>query len=412
MKAVRRSAGACLALVFFVGACLVGVRTVLDHRAVPALAPGEPVVFLGVGVGQGSSQGEVERQSQALGQGQGQEPWVSAAAAVLIEASTGTVLFGRNADQTRDPASITKVMTAIIAIERGDLADVVTVSARAAAVPGSTLGLRAGEQIKLEELIRATMLRSGNDGATAIAEHIGGTVEQFVDMMNARARSMGLTRTRFANPHGLTAPGHYRTARDIARMCAYGLSIPKFAEIVGCTELWATRIDGDQVKGATLVHNTNRLLWSYQGADGVKTGTTSAAGHCLAASATRDGLQLIAVVLKSGARFRDAAALLDYGFNNFRRHDIALAGHEVASALVERGVVPSVGLATAGPVRAVVRVSEAGRLRTVVDCPARPQAPVRTGQHLGWLRVFVDDEEVEAYPLYATADVGRRWGLW
>ena len=412
MKAVRRSAGACLALVFFVGACLVGVRTVLDHRAVPALAPGEPVVFLGVGVGQGSSQGEVERQSQALGQGQGQEPWVSAAAAVLIEASTGTVLFGRNADQTRDPASITKVMTAIIAIERGDLADVVTVSARAAAVPGSTLGLRAGEQIKLEELIRATMLRSGNDGATAIAEHIGGTVEQFVDMMNARARSMGLTRTRFANPHGLTAPGHYSTARDIARMCAYGLSIPKFAEIVGCTravgheDRWGSserRDPGAQHQQAAV---------ELSGADGVKTGTTSAAGHCLAASATRDGLQLIAVVLKSGARFRDAAALLDYGFNNFRRHDIALAGHEVASALVERGVVPSVGLATASTVRAVVRVSEAGRLRTVVDCPARPQAPVRTGQHLGWLRVFVDDEEVEAYPLYATADVGRRWGLW
>lgn len=399
LKAKLRRALGCLVVLFVSGAVLTCVGTIVERvRAMPAMAPAwmspqaqaSAIVILGDGAG----------------------PSVTAAAAVLMEARTGVVLFGKNADQRREPASITKVMTAIVALERGDLADIVTVSSRAASVAGSSLGLRAGQQMKLEELVRATMLRSGNDGATAIAEHIGGSVEQFVAMMNTRARTMGLSGTRFANPHGLSAPGHYTTARDIGAMCARGLAMPKFADIVGSTELWSSKLVGDEVVGSTLVYNTNRLLWSYQGADGVKTGTTSAAGHCLAASATRDGLQLIAVVLKSGARFNDSARLLDYGFQNFVRHDIADAGQEVAAALVSRGVAASVGMAPAGAVHAVVRTAALGQLTTVIDCPERPQAPVLAGQRLGWLRVLVGPDEVEAYPLYATNGVRRRWALW
>lgn len=418
------------------GTILTCVGTVEEHlRALPAMAPAPVSVSSMSSTGaapaavpvsmplsaQLSPAGEATWVAAVAGSAQasaimildgGGGPSVSAAAAVLMEARTGALLFGKNADQRREPASITKVMTAIVALERGNLADTVTVSSRAASVAGSSLGLRTGQQMKLEELIRAMMLRSGNDGATAIAEHIGGSVEQFVAMMNARAKSMGLTGTRFANPHGLSATGHYTTARDIAVMCARGLAMPKFADIVGSTELWSSKLRGDEVVGSSVVYNTNKLLWSYQGADGVKTGTTTAAGHCLAASATRDGLQLIAVVLKSGARFNDAARLLDYGFNSFVRLDIADAGQEVAAVLVDSGVSPSVGMAPAGAVQAVVSSSAVGRLNTVIDCPGRPRAPVWAGQRLGWLRVFAGETEIAAYPLYATESVRSRWALW
>lgn len=406
------------------GAILTCAGTVLEHvRALPAMVPasssaaasapayGHSQEALAVVTALAALPGS-EQASAIVILGDGGGPSVTAAAAALMEARTGALLFGKNADQRREPASITKVMTAIVALERGNLADTVTVSSRAASVAGSSLGLRAGQQMKLEELIRAMMLRSGNDGATAIAEHIGGSVEQFVAMMNARAKTMGLTGTRFANPHGLSAPGHYTTARDIATMCARGLAMPKFADIVGSTELWSSKLQGDEVVGSSIVYNTNKLLWSYQGADGVKTGTTSAAGHCLAASATRDGLQLIAVVLKSGARFNDAARLLDYGFSNFVRRDIAGAGQQVAAALVDRGVASTVGMAPAAAVQVVIGSAALGQLTTVIDCPARPRAPIWAGQRLGWLRVFIGGDEVEAYPLYATENVRSRWALW
>lgn len=324
-------------------------------------------------------------------------PNVAARAAILVEAATGTILFARNEHEAREPASITKIMTAIVAIERGDLADVVQISREAARVPGSSLGLTAGQRYKLEELIRATMLRSGNDGATAVAEHVGGTVAGFVELMNARAASMGLKRTHFVNPHGLSAPGHYSTAYDIALMCIWGFRLRKFADIVGCPELWSSQLAGGK---AQLTYSTNRLLWSVAGADGVKTGTTSRAGHCLAASATRDGLQFIAVVLRSNARFHDASALLEYGFANFVRADLAKAGQPVADALAGPRGRSTVGLATARDVCVVVRCDEVDALSTRVEVPERLQAKARVGQHAGWLRVFYGDEELQAYPLY------------
>lgn len=392
MDVRSKSAGAGLALIFIMGAIITvfgTIRFAYEHQLQAVSGGSFAISFIG---------------------GQ-HEPSITARAAVLVEANTGTVLFGKNQHEVRELASITKVMTAIVALERGDLADTVTVSRRAAQVPGSSLGLAPGQQLKLEELIRGMMLRSGNDGATAIAEHIGGSVEAFVGLMNARARSMGLRNTRFANPHGLSAPGHYSTAHDIAVMCMRGLAVPKFAQIVGCTELWASQLEGESVKGSTLVYNTNKLLWSYEGADGVKTGTTTAAGHCLAASASRDGLQFISVVLKSSSRFRDSAVLLDYGFNNFKRKDIAEAGEEIACALVDGGATPTVGMATAQTVQVVVRANQEDMLKAVVDCPDKPQAPVRVGQHLGWLRLVQGEEELQAFPLFAMDNVKPKWGF-
>jgi D-alanyl-D-alanine carboxypeptidase (penicillin-binding protein 5/6) len=332
-------------------------------------------------------------------------PNVSARAAILVEASTGTILYARNEHEIREPASITKIMTAIVAIERGDLADIVKISAGAARVGGSSLGLAAGQRYKLEELIRATMLRSGNDGATAVAEHVGGSVAGFVELMNARAASMGLKHTRFANPHGLSAPGHHSTAYDIALMCVWGFRLRKFADIVGCPELWSSPLAGGQGR---LAYNTNRLLWSLAGADGVKTGTTTRAGHCLAASATRDGLQFIAVVLRSGARFHDASALLEYGFANFVRVDMAKAGQPVADALAGPRGAATAGLATARDVSVVVRRDELDQLDAQVIVAERLKAKTKAGKHSGWLRVLFDDEEVGAYPLYTVEGPKKR----
>ena len=332
-------------------------------------------------------------------------PNVSARAAILVEASTGTILYARNEHEIREPASITKIMTAIVAIERGDLADIVQVSASAARVGGSSLGLAAGSRYKLEELIRATMLRSGNDGATAVAEHVGGSTAGFVELMNARAASMGLKRTRFANPHGLSAPGHYSTAYDIALMCIWGFRLRKFADIVGCPELWSSPLAGGQPR---LAYSTNRLLWSLAGADGVKTGTTTRAGHCLAASATRDGLQFIAVVLRSGARFHDASALLEYGFANFVRVDVARVGEPVADGLAGRRGATTAGLATARDVSVVVKRVEVDHLSARVIVAERLKANTRAGAHAGWLRVLFDEEEVGAYPLYTVEGPKKR----
>jgi D-alanyl-D-alanine carboxypeptidase (penicillin-binding protein 5/6) len=322
-----------------------------------------------------------------------------------VEAKTGTILYAKNEHQLREPASITKVMTSLVAIERADLADVVSVSANAARVGGSSLYLKAGDVYKLEELIRATMLRSGNDGATAIAEHVGGSVSDFVSLMNTRAHSMGLKKTRFVNPHGLTAPGHYSTAYDIALMCMVALANPKFADIVSTAEHWASTIDDDR---ARVVYNTNRLLWSFAGADGIKTGTTSRAGHCLAASATRDGLQFIAVVLRSGARWHDAAVLLEYGFQNFTRVTLARRGEAVAEALVAHLRQPYAEIGPLRDVDIVLRKDEVEKVTTHVDVPARLRATVPCGRMAGHLRIFYDGEEVSSYPLYVFRSVSRR----
>jgi D-alanyl-D-alanine carboxypeptidase (penicillin-binding protein 5/6) len=335
-------------------------------------------------------------------------PAVTARAAILIEASTGTILYAKNEHERREQASITKAMTAIVAIERADLADTVRVSADAARVPGSTLNLSPGQEYKLEELLRATMLRSGNDGATAVAEHIGGSVERFVDLMNTRAATMGLKNTHFANPHGLSAPGHYSTAYDIALMCIWGFRLPKFADIVGCPELWTSSVETGRTK---LVYSTNKLLWSLSGADGVKTGTTSKAGHCLAASATRDGLQFIAVVLRSGARFRDAANLLEYGFSTFTRVKAAEAGVAVGEALVRGGADRTVGLATAKDIDVVVRVDEVPGVSVIISVPESLEAPVCAGDGVGWMDVLYEGNLISRQQLYAVDDV-RKKSIW
>lgn len=234
----------------------------------------------------------------------GQRPDLSAKAALLVDVDSQTILYEKEARRRLPPASTTKIMTAILALEKGKLNDRVTVPANLQ-VEGSLMGLQPGETLTLEELLYGLLLPSGNDAALVIAQHIGGSVEAFVAAMNAKAQALGLTDTHFENPNGLDGPNHYSSARDLWLLASYALRNPVFAKIV------STRTA--TVAGRELV-NRNELLSSYPDADGVKTGTTDLAGECLVASVQRGGHRALVVILGSQDRYADARALLDYYF--------------------------------------------------------------------------------------------------
>ena len=236
-----------------------------------------------------------------------QMPPITAQAALLADAQTGEILLSRNADQPLPPASTTKIMTALLVLERARPDEIVTVPS-SALIGDATMGLRVGEQLTVEELLYGMLLASGNDAAITLAEHVGGSIEGFVDLMNQRAAEMNLKETHFVNPHGLDAPGHVSSAVDLLAMTRAGLSHELFARIVATPQA--------RVAGRLLV-NRNELLTTYPGADGVKTGTTDAAGQCLVASATREGHRAIAIVLGSQDRFADSRILLDHYFTYF-----------------------------------------------------------------------------------------------
>jgi D-alanyl-D-alanine carboxypeptidase (penicillin-binding protein 5/6) len=268
-------------------------------------------------------------------------PRVSAAAAILMDWRTGQVLYAKDAYQPRAPASTTKILTALVAIESGGLGETVRVSPRAASTPGSSMGLAAGQEVTLGDLLWGMLLRSGNDACVAAAEHIAGTEGAFVEMANRRAAALGARQTHFRNAHGISVRNHYTTAFDLALMARYALGIPVFEVIVRTRE---TTLPMDGGQWAMHLRNTNSLLWTFAGADGVKTGTTSVAGMCLVASATRDGRRLLSVVLNSGDRYRDTAVLLDWGFRNYGTVCLARSGRVLATVRVRGGVNSEVGL--------------------------------------------------------------------
>jgi D-alanyl-D-alanine carboxypeptidase (penicillin-binding protein 5/6) len=333
-------------------------------------------------------------------------PYVTARSAVLIEATTGTVVYGKNERMRMHPASTTKIMTALLAIELGDTESTVLVSGKAAGIVGSSLWLRKGQKMKLGDLIRGTMLKSGNDGCVAIAEHIAGSEKDFVRMMNVKARKLGAMNTRFANPHGLTEPNHYSTAFDLALMARYGLKYPLFADIVSTREAEVTLTQGESEEKRKLA-NTNWLLWSFEGADGVKTGTTAAAGYCLVASATRNGVQFISVVLDSDARWSDSARLLSYGFDKFHVMTFAEKGRTLTKIRVEGGMEPEVGVMPEDDMRIIVprALSHLIEERIILDEPLI--APVGSGQTIGRLAIVFDKEELARVNLVAETSVAK-----
>ena len=329
---------------------------------------------------------------------------MQAEAALLMEVSTGSVLYAKNEHQLRAPASTTKVVTALLALESGRLSDRVRVSRRAAGTTGSSAGLATGEVLTLEELLYALMLPSGNDAAVAVAEHLAGSVEAFAAWMTRRARELGAYNSRFENPHGLDSPGHYSTAYDLALFARTAMQFPTFARIVGQKAY-------TDLAGRRTWHNTNRLLWSFEGATGVKTGTTSRAGYCLVAAANREGMSVIAVVLGSADRWGDAARLLEYGLSAFALVELARRDTEVATLPVAGARVPTRVLA-AERLAIVVPVRQGTDVRGVVELRSLP-APLRAGQPAGRLIGYLGNRAFGSVPLVvAEAVPARPWWQW
>jgi D-alanyl-D-alanine carboxypeptidase (penicillin-binding protein 5/6) len=331
-------------------------------------------------------------------------PGVSSGAAVLMDWKTGRVLYQKDAYTRRAPASTTKVLTAILALERGKLTDQVKVSKRAAYTVGSSMYIKPGEVYSLHDLLYGLLLRSGNDAATAIAEHIAGSVENFAVLMNQKAKELGAVNSQFANPHGLTDSRHYSTAYDLALITRHALQNETFRTIVAIRE---TPLTFEYLHRDVVLHNTNRLLRMMPDADGVKTGTTAAAGACLIASATRDDQKLVAVVLRAGNRWNDAAKLLEWGFTNFRLATLGEPGEVLVEAPVAGGRQLAVPLGLAGELTAVVPRSAQGLPKLDIQVQSGIAAPIKRGQPLGRAAVVEDGKVVTETLLTATADVPK-----
>jgi serine-type D-Ala-D-Ala carboxypeptidase (penicillin-binding protein 5/6) len=312
------------------------------------------------------------------GFGRPSPPLTTAAAWILYDATVGVVLAELNADAQRAPASITKIMTALLAIENGDLDELVTVSARAAATGEREIDLVPGEQVTLGALVKAAMVHSANDASTAIAEHLGGSVSGFAEMMNARAAELGMTTTNFVNPHGLDAPGHLTTARDMLRLANAAMENPVFRDIARA-RLMTFPVAPDESRRIGM--STNLLLEDYDGANGIKTGFTNRALLTFVASAERDGRQLIAVILGTEARrshFDVARTLFDYGFDDLRVYG-AVGGLAYRSKRLR--VEPDPMTAT-GAIEAHVHLAGEGLFaripRRPADLPDLPPPPAET----------------------------------
>ena len=267
----------------------------------------------------------------------------SASSAILMEAESGRVLYEQNAHEERLIASITKLMTALVALESGhDLEETVTVGEACTRAEGSSLYLRPGEEISLKGLLYGVMLRSGNDAALAVAEHCGGSVEEFVGRMNEKAAQLGMVNSHFANPNGLNAEGHYSSAYDMALLARACLENEALAEIAATK---SATVDG------RVLTNHNKLLWQYEGCIGLKTGYTEKAGRTLVSAARRGGMTLIAVTLNDPDDWRDHTALLDYGFSTYAAVTLTEEGKAVARRPVSGSLVPFVEIQAAETVR-------------------------------------------------------------
>ncbi|SDC01254.1 MULTISPECIES: D-alanyl-D-alanine carboxypeptidase family protein [unclassified Candidatus Frackibacter] len=326
------------------------------------------------------------------------KPSVTARAAILIDAETGEILYAKNPHVKRSPASTTKIMTAILAIENGNLDDKVKVSRRAAYEGGSSIWLAEGEVLTLEELLYGLLLNSGNDAAVAIAEHIGGSVEEFAQMMNRKAREIGALDTSFQNPNGLPQKGHLTTAYDLAMIARYALQNKTFAKIVDTTR--KTISWGSHEYGRSLL-NTNRLLRRFDEVDGVKTGYTDAAGRCLVSSMTREGRQVISVVLKSGQMWHDSIKLLNYGFDNFNRIQLAAKDEVIYSARLEALENQRLEMVASQEFATVASEGKEIKVRKEIIIKDNLKLPIAKKEQIGKVTFYVDDELKGTIPLLA-----------
>ncbi|MGL4362670.1 MAG: D-alanyl-D-alanine carboxypeptidase family protein [Cellulosilyticaceae bacterium] len=335
---------------------------------------------------------------------------------VLMEAKSGQILLEKNKEEVYPPASITKVMTILLAYEAIDAGkiqwdDMVTVSEHAASMGGSQIFMEAGEKQTVRDLVKAISIASANDAAVAMAEYIGGSEAQFVDLMNKRAKELGMENTVFKNACGLHIDGHVSTAEDIAIMSRE--LITKYPEISKTATTWMDTITHRTRKGESEfgLTNTNKMIKWYNGVTGLKTGYTPEAKHCVSATASRDNVDLIAVIMGAQdgkIRFKEASELLDYGFANFSIQKGPQVGEVLAQTKVVKGDANSVDLTIENSMTFVVpKSSDIKELTYTIKCEDSIKAPVYRGQKIGVVTYKLNEEEVGEADLVASKDVGK-----
>ncbi len=340
---------------------------------------------------------------------------VDAKSAILIDAASGTVLFEQNSQERLPPASVTKVMTMLLimeAIERGQmtLEDKAAISEKAASMGGSQMYMEPGEQHTIETLMMGIAIASANDACVAAAEYHSGTVEIFVENMNKRAAELGMTNTNFVNTNGLPVANHYSSAYDIALMSK---ELIKHEKIQDWFHVWMTNITvGLPGKKQTELGltNTNRLIKTYPGANGIKTGFTQEAGYCLSASATKGDLTLIAVIMGSPTskiRFAEASKLLDYGFANYDSVKLAEKGETMGMVVIEKGSPNMVEAVAPEHISVLVKKGEKDEIRGELSFKDTVSAPINKGDQIGELVIYKQEQEIDRCPLVAAEDVGK-----
>ncbi len=328
---------------------------------------------------------------------------LSAQSSVLIEAETGTVLFEHNANERRAMASTTKIMTAILTIEAGDLDREFVVDNYAIMVEGTTMGLQKGDRVSRRDLLYGILLPSGNDAANAAAVSVSGSIGEFVSLMNKKAEELELSDTHFATPSGLDAKEHYTTARDLAMLTAYAMKNETFREIVCCKQ--ATVSFGNPPYKRTL-YNSNKMLKRYDGAIGVKTGFTDNARRCLVSAAERNGVTLIAVTLNAPDDWNDHTRMLDYGFTQVSAYPLDTGcGAQVNVA----GTGQSTGV-YANAATASLTKKQISALSREIILPRMVYGGVKKGQRLGEIRFMLDGRLFKTVPLYADTDIAEESG--
>ncbi len=333
---------------------------------------------------------------------------VTASAAVLMDYTTGAILYQKNASVKLAPASTTKILTAIIAIERGKLNQEMVASTKASKTDGSSIWLAPGETHTLEDLLYGILLNSGNDASVTVAENLAGSESNFATWMNEKAKELGARDSNFVNCNGLPEKNHYTTAHDLALITRYALHNSVFDEIVKTKK---KIISWPGHKWDRTMYNHNKLLWRYQYADGVKTGYTNQAGNCLVSSATKDNHRLIVVVLHSKNEYADSTALFNYGFNHFQLYTVSSPTKKLGTVNVVKGVQRQVPVSTISTVNLVIPKGAESKLRINLSLPSSVEAPVEKAQHVGELKVQLGEQILEKCPVVAIAPVKRK-GLW
>ena len=334
---------------------------------------------------------------------------LNAKSAILMEESTGNILYESNPDERLPIASVTKVMTMLLIMEAVDsgkisLDDMVTVSENAMSYGGSTMFLETGEQLTVNDMLKGIAVASANDGCVAMAEHLAGSESTFVDMMNEKAKELGMENTHFMNTNGLDEEDHYSSARDVAIMSR---ELMKHETIFNYTSIWMDTLRGGKFQLA----NTNKLIRFYDGANGLKTGSTSKALCCLSAAAKRNDMQLIAVVLgapTSAERFASAKSLLDYGFANYAVNTQITAGDEVQKIAVEKGVDKEVGVVAGDSCSTLVKKGQEDNITKEIKIDETITAPIEAGQKIGTMTISRDSEVIADIDLNASSAVEKK----